>query len=715
VNRLKPKLGIQAKITLWIALCISLTSIALSWYFIEQERKIQIADLLKLGRALTKDLAKKSQEALATRDRDALLDLVNKVSEEPDLAYAIIQDDRGALLAQVGAVFPSEILEKLGREPVSPQDLKEPIARLIATAATGAPLYDIATPILKKRLARTIISQKPVTPEIADTRWETLEERAGTARIGLSLARIQAAIREREKTSRLMTLAVGGLGIIGSLLVTRFIVKPLRHLAVATKQMGRGNLDLRVEVHSRDEVGNLAQEFNMMAAQLQGLYASLEQKVDERTRELARSVEELRALGEVSHAVNSTLDLSTVLTTIVARAVQLSGANGGVIYEYDESTQAFVLRASHDAEEALIAAVQAVSIPVGEDALGRAATTQAPVQVPDILDERAPILPRARPVLARYGYRSLLAMPLLLERRIMGGLIVWRREVGNFPLAVVNLLQTFATQSTLAIQNARLFREIEDKGGQLEIASKHKSQFLATMSHDLRTPLNAILGYTELILDNIYGEVPEKVREVLERVQHSGKHLLGLINAVLDLSKIEAGRLTLSLTEYSMGSVVQTVITTVESLAAEKRLALTVTMPPTLPPAKGDEQRITQVLLNLVGNAIKFTDAGAVRVDVTEADGAFVVSVADTGPGISEADQEKVFEEFQQAGSSSTRKAGGTGLGLSIAKNIVELHGGRIWVESSLGKGSTFSFTLPILAEQQKQGRESSFSSGGSR
>jgi signal transduction histidine kinase len=264
---------------------------------------------------------------------------------------------------------------------------------------------------------------------------------------------------------------------------------------------------------------------------------------------------------------------------------------------------------------------------------------------------------------------------------------------------VVRLLEAFATQSVLAIRNARLFREIEDKGRQIEIASQHKSQFLANMSHELRTPLNAILGYTELILDNIYGEVGDKIRDVLQRVQHSGRHLLGLINDVLDLSKIEAGQFTLSLADYSIREVVHTVTAAVESLAAEKGLALSVTVPPDLPPGRGDERRIAQVLLNLVGNAIKFTDAGEVGVRVTASDGRFVVAVSDTGPGISEADQRRIFEEFQQVDSSITRAKGGTGLGLSIAKRIIEIHGGRIWVESSPGRGSTFSFNLPVRAE----------------
>ena len=238
---------------------------------------------------------------------------------------------------------------------------------------------------------------------------------------------------------------------------------------------------------------------------------------------------------------------------------------------------------------------------------------------------------------------------------------------------------------------------------QLEIASKHKSEFLANMSHELRTPLNAILGYTELILDKIYGDVPDKIKEVLERLEKNGRHLLGLINDVLDLSKIEAGQLTLSLNDYSMPEVVHTVVNSVESLAEEKNLALEVSVSPDLTVGKGDEQRIVQVFLNLVGNAIKFTEKGEVKVKVTSSDSKFFVAVSDTGPGLSTADQQRIFEEFHQADSSSTKKKGGTGLGLAISKKIVAMHGGRIWVESSSGQGSTFWFTLPVRVERRKE------------
>ncbi|MBL0715884.1 MAG: GHKL domain-containing protein [Desulfosarcina sp.] len=287
------------------------------------------------------------------------------------------------------------------------------------------------------------------------------------------------------------------------------------------------------------------------------------------------------------------------------------------------------------------------------------------------------------------------------EDRLIGGLIVRRKAPGEFPTPVVDLLQAFAAQSVIAIDNARLFREIEEKGRELALANRHKSEFLANMSHELRTPLNAFLGYTELIVDNIYGEVPDKIRQILDRLEKNGRHLLNLINDVLDLSKIEAGQLTLALNDYAMGEVVQTVITAVEGLAAEKNLTLSVAVSSKLRAGRGDVQRIAQVFMNLLGNAIKFTENGEIRVSVAERDDRFSVAVSDTGCGLAEADQKRIFKEFHQADGSSTREKGGTGLGLAIAKRIVEMHGGRIWVESASGKGSTFRFTLPVRVEKQ--------------
>ena len=420
-----------------------------------------------------------------------------------------------------------------------------------------------------------------------------------------------------------------------------------------------------------------------------------------RSQELARSVDQLQALAETSQAVNSSLDLQQVLETIVTRAVELSGSDSGAIYEHEEATRALRLRATHGLQGDLADSVLAETLPLGEGASGRAAMTGLPVEVSDLRETGAYDGP-LRPYLEAAGIRSVLAVPLLQDKRTLGTLAVSRNTAGRFPQEVVELLRTFAIQSSLAIHNARLFREIEQKSRELEIASQHKSQFLANMSHELRTPLNAILGYTELIADRIYGEVNEKVGEVVDRVQKSGRHLLGLINDVLDLSKIEAGQLELGINDYSVQDVVHSVISAVEPLAAGKGLRLTVDVAPGLPVVRGDERRIAQVLLNLVGNAIKFTEKGDIVVRATNSDSMLVISVADTGAGIPQADHQKIFEEFQQVDSSSTRAKGGTGLGLAIAKRIVEMHGGRIWLESEPGKGSTFFFSIPVRTERQE-------------
>jgi signal transduction histidine kinase len=424
-------------------------------------------------------------------------------------------------------------------------------------------------------------------------------------------------------------------------------------------------------------------------------------ELQDRTRELGRSVEELRALGEVSQAVSSTLDLETVLATIVARAVQLSGARAGVIFEYHEATQEFHLRATHGIERELVELLQAGPIRLGEGATGHAATIRAPVQVRDLLDERE-YASRFRPVFARLGYQSTLVVPLLFEQRIVGSLGVLRGEAGSFPPEVVNLLETFATQSVLAIQNARLFREIADKSRQLEAASRHKSEFLANMSHELRTPLNAILGFSEVLAERMFGEVNEKQAEYLQDILSSGRHLLSLINDILDLSKVEAGRLELELGRFHLPTALDNALTLVRERATRHGITLTQTVAAGVGDIVADERKVKQILLNLLSNAVKFTpEGGRVGLTATAAEDVITIAVSDTGIGIAPEDQATIFEEFRQVGREDARKQEGTGLGLTLAKKFVELHGGRIWVESQVGKGSTFSFTLPVRLDDR--------------
>ena len=422
-------------------------------------------------------------------------------------------------------------------------------------------------------------------------------------------------------------------------------------------------------------------------------------ELDERTNELTRSVGELRALGEVGQAVSSTLDLETVLSTIASHAVQLSDTDCGVIYEYDESKQVFDLRASHRMETEAVETLRAAPIHLGEGATGRAATLRVPVQVSDISSEREYTGARARPLLIRLGYRSALSVPLLREQQIMGALTVWRRQIGEFKPEVINLLQTFATQSVLAIQNARLFREIEDKSRQIEAANRHKSEFLANMSHELRTPLNAIIGFSEVLGERLFGELNEKQAEYTDDILSSGRHLLSLINEILDLSKVEAGRMELELATFDLPLAIDNARTFVRERATTHGITLDVTMDERLGDFVGDERKIKQILLNLLSNAVKFTPAGGrIGIDARPNNGSVEISVSDTGVGIAAEDQPKVFEEFRQVGSDYAHKVEGTGLGLTLAKKFVELHGGKIWVESEAGRGSTFIFTLPITA-----------------
>jgi signal transduction histidine kinase/putative methionine-R-sulfoxide reductase with GAF domain len=478
--------------------------------------------------------------------------------------------------------------------------------------------------------------------------------------------------------------------------VRSVLMVPMRRDAEILGVIGVTHREVGAFSPSRIELLKTFADQAVIAVENARLFSELQQ----RTGELGRSVEQLRALGEVGQAVSSTLDLDAVLQAIVARAAQLAGTRGASIWEYDELTEVFHLRSTNVLDPQVAEMLKASGIRRGEGALGRAALTRGPVQIPDISVAGAYEGP-LRAALLRAGGGSVLTLPLLHEDRLLGGLTVSRRATGEFPPDVVDLLTAFAAQSSIALQNARLFRELEAKSNELEVASRHKSQFLANMSHELRTPLNAILGYGELIIDGIYGDVPDRMREVLERVDASGRHLLGLINDVLDLSKIEAGQLVLVLADYSMKEIVETVIATLDSLAVEKGLTLAVDLAPDLPTGRGDQRRLIQVLLNLVGNAIKFTEEGGVGVQVGASGPAFEVSVRDTGPGIAPADQERIFEEFQQADASTTRPKGGTGLGLAIARRIVALHGGRLWVESVVGEGATFRLTVPVRVERQ--------------
>jgi signal transduction histidine kinase len=417
--------------------------------------------------------------------------------------------------------------------------------------------------------------------------------------------------------------------------------------------------------------------------------------------ELRQSLQQQTATADVLKLITrSTFNLQTVLDTLIESAASLCQADQGYIGR-PKDDGLFRAEASYGYSPALKDLVDRTPWKAGrESAIGRVLLERAPIHIVDVETD-----PEYRMVEMQKtgGYHSVLGVPLLREGTLIGVLVLACCSIRPFTDKQIKLVTAFADQAVIAIENVRLFEEIQDNSRQLEEASQHKSQFLANMSHELRTPLNAILGYSELMADGAYGEPSEKMLGILKRLEANGKHLLGLINDVLDLSKIEAGQLVLELSDYSVQDIAQTVRSTLESLAADKKLAFKLDVSSGLPPGRGDGRRLTQVLINLVGNAIKFTDAGEVAIKAEANNGAFHVSVRDTGPGISAADQAKLFQEFQQADNAITKKKGGTGLGLAISKRIIEMHGGKIWVESQPGQGSTFAFKLPVIVERQAE------------
>jgi signal transduction histidine kinase/ActR/RegA family two-component response regulator len=423
----------------------------------------------------------------------------------------------------------------------------------------------------------------------------------------------------------------------------------------------------------------------------------LVQQLESRGVLLARKVEELEALREVGEAVNSSLDVDDVLTTIVKHAVELSETDGGSIMEYSEPDRCFLVRSVYRTAPTVVDRLRSIRVDVDQALVGRAARERRPIAVPDL---SAVSLDPHLQILFDDGWRSLVAAPMLREGQILGSLIVRRKRTGDFTEETLDLLETFASQSALALQNAQLYRELKEQSLELELASRHKSEFLASMSHELRTPLNAVLGFSEVLLERMFGDINERQEEYLRDIHGSGKHLLELLNEILDLSKIEAGRMELDYSSFELRSLLEDAASMLRARAVAHGITLTVVVAEDVGLLHSDELRLKQVVLNLMSNAVKFTgDGGSVAVRAERRGAEIDVTVTDSGIGVPESDRERIFESFQQGGRGSSREEG-TGLGLTLSRRIVELLGGGMWLESEVGVGSTFGFSLPGRDDQ---------------
>ena len=409
--------------------------------------------------------------------------------------------------------------------------------------------------------------------------------------------------------------------------------------------------------------------------------------------ELARKVEQLEALSEAGETVSSTLVLDDVLFKIILNAVRFAECDGGSIMEYVEAERCFLARTTYPSSPELLAGLRRLRIGLDETLVGRAAREGRPIGIPDIgLVDRDVHLQ----LLFDDGWRSVLAVPVLRASQIIGGMVVRRKTPGEFSSEVKEFMETFASQSALAVFNARVFRELERKSAELQVASQHKSDFLASMSHELRTPLNAVIGFSEVLLERMFGDLNERQEEYLRDILNSGTHLLELLNEILDLSKIEAGRMELEHSVFSLHGTIEHAIALVRERAVLHGISVTLEMDPRLDLIESDELRFKQVMLNLLSNAVKFTpNGGQVAVRAVRIDERLAVTVTDNGIGIPPEYRERIFESFQQGQRGASREEG-TGLGLTLCRRIVTLMGGTMSLQTEVGVGSTFGFTVPL-------------------
>jgi signal transduction histidine kinase/CheY-like chemotaxis protein len=659
----------------------------------------------------------------------------NTYSISKRFTYALI----GVVTLLLFAFAAGAIFINIRRIDAGLQNRLDNIAKL-AQVSLAVPLWNLDTDAMENFVEALLLEETLIAVRI----WSDERQVAGRTRFSLSsqlltknsdivyqgkkIGTIEVVASSEQVRQEIILNVVGIVALtiliivaisLTSIVVTRrYIARPLLKLQNSAGLIAGGNLEAPIDATSQDEIGDLARDLNVMRGSIKGLVEelreskekleehnrTLEQRVEDRTRKLSDALNELRALNEVGQAVSSTLDLPTVLTSIVSHAVQLSGTDAGAIYEYDESTENFHLTASHQMEKELVGALRGHPIRFGLGTVGKAAASRSPVEIVDVSDEPDLGASQVRPLLRQLGYRSLLAIPLLREGRAMGGLSVYRRQAGSFSADIVNLLQTLATQSVLAIQNARLFREIEDKSQLLQIANQHKSDFLANMSHELRTPLNAIIGYSEMLEEEAEDQDQKTFIPDLQKINGAGKHLMSLINNILDLSKIEAGKMDLYLENFEIAPMVKEVIATVNPLIEKNANILELHCADGLGAMRSDLTKVRQTLFNLLSNASKFTERGTIELRVgreTVDAGEWVCfSVRDTGIGMSAEQTNNLFQPFIQADASTTRKYGGTGLGLAISQKFCRMMGGDITVSSTPGHGSTFTVRLPVVVPE---------------
>ncbi len=627
------------------------------------------------------------------------------------IAMAGISDEAGITIAEVNLKFIWDVISRIKVGDKGLAYVVDSQGHLIAHPDISQVLQKsdlTALPQVKAALAtqdgnidRVSIARNLQGGEVLSA-YASIQSLGWHVFVEQSIAEAFAPLYESLKRTGILLLAGLVLAVVASLLVARRMVEPIRAVTEGAARIGAGQLDQDIEVRTGDELEALATQFNTMAARLKDSYAGLERKVEERTHELTEALSQQTATSEILRVISgSPTEVQPVFDAIVESGVRLFEGAAVSVALADGNQVRMASIADNDPERR--ARWKAVfPFPLTREYMHASAILDRTlVDIPDVLDPPSPQWSVGIRNFAHSGYRGVTITPMIRGDTAIGAISVVRVAPGPLSDKQIALLKTFADQAVIAIENVRLFNEIQEKSQQLQIANQHKSEFLANMSHELRTPLNAIIGFSEVLQEHMFGDMNEKQEEYINDIHSSGKHLLSLINDILDLSKVEAGRMELELETFDLPAAIDNALTLIRERAGRHGIELTSTVDPAVGEIKADQRKFKQILLNLLSNAVKFTtEGGHISVAAQPVDSMVEVSVTDTGIGIAPGDCEAVFEEFRQVGTDYTKKAEGTGLGLALTRKFVELHGGKIRVTSEVGKGSTFTFTLPVTAAQ---------------
>jgi signal transduction histidine kinase/DNA-binding response OmpR family regulator/HAMP domain-containing protein len=711
------RVSLKVKALTFISLLILAVGASVSWYFLSQTQGVLTAELQKRALSLTKNLAHNSKYGVLTEDTEILRELMDGILQEDSVFFVLITDAKGKVLAQA---FKEH-------EQTTPNSSAVELARrhaMTLAPAVVAPsvhyhvidergIYHTAAPILTTETAPSKSDQQLATAMLLMGQGASAEPhqapetiRRGSVQILLSPTKVHANIRNTFTTGIILTLGIILVGLLVSFLFCGYTLTPVQAMARAAAKVAGGDLSQRVEATSRDEIGVLAMTFNHMTESL-----------DQMTRAQQQRLAELSALHAVGLVINSALDLDQLIDLTLGAVVEHLGYDRAKLFLVDADQQALVHGKIAGVSGAIQSQVQNTIIPLREDGgfHAKAALSGEPIRI-ESMDQ---VLDQAyKPMLDLLETKSLLIVPLKVEERVLGVLSVDKfRTHRTVTETDQRLLTTLASQLAIAIANALSYREIEQLNASLEqkvqerteelrlakeaaeVASRTKSQFLANMSHELRTPLNAIIGYSEMLQEEAEELGQGDFIPDLQKIHMAGKHLLVLINDVLDISKIEAGKMDLYLETFDVAAMIQDVTLTIQPLAEQKRNTLEVRCEDGLGVMRADLTKVRQSLFNLLSNACKFTEQGTITLvagrESFDERAWMTFSVTDTGIGMSPEQTARLFQAFSQADASTTRKYGGTGLGLVISRRFCQMMGGDITVESTPGQGSTFTIRLP--------------------